>query len=85
MGAILSKNLSVWDAMRLHDVESFNKEEQAKRLVLRRNQKQLKEYLDKQVSERKNKYIVDRDNDSNEYQLMENRINSVYLSLNSFI
>lgn len=72
-----NKNISIWDAIRLYDVESFNKEQQSKILAKRNNQKQLKEYLDKQISERRNKSIVDRNNDANEYQLMENNIRTV--------
>jgi hypothetical protein len=65
----------VWDAMCLHDVKNFQKEEQIKKYAYRDRQKQLKDFLDKQVSDHKNKIDIEKNKDLSEYQHMVHKMN----------
>ncbi|CAI2362001.1 unnamed protein product [Moneuplotes crassus] len=52
-----SKNLSVWDAMLLHDVKNYEKEQDLKKENDKNNQRKLKAFLDQQVN-----YKMDQSN-----------------------
>ena len=65
----------MWDAMCLHDVKNYQKEEQIKKFVYRDRQRQLKDFLDKQVNDHRNKANIEKNKDMSEYQYMLNKIN----------
>lgn len=62
--------MSVWDAMLLHDVKNYEKEQDRKKATQKNNQKQLKAYLDKQVDYIKNKQKVEKHKELNEFNNM---------------
>ena len=63
-----AKNLSIWDAMVLRDVKTYEKEMDMKRAIHRNNQRQLKAFLDNQVNDVRNKHQVEKQKEVNEFK-----------------
>lgn len=59
--------IPMWDAMSIHDVHNFQKEQKLKYMINKDKQSQLKQFLDKQVNDSKTRKNIEKLQDSNEY------------------